>query len=341
MKKTLLILLPILLFSSCSGESKENLTVYLDNSEASTSSYRVKVNRTSAYKYGSDENYSFYLNLSVKNLTTQTQTIKFTNMRLVRESNGATYTVGCDTYRGTITLDSEIEDSVSFSSTIPTSLEEKYYFSVDFKNINYKVFLYNSDSQELDPPEETDPPEEIEEYVTITYMVNDEIVRTDKIKKGTSLTSIIIYDTPDHQYYASKWKDTNGNQLTTGMKIESDLVVTAQLTSNFQLSTTGSDTYTFVNKVNHVPADGKVVLLDKYINKEICLGMGAIYNSVYIKEVYLPTTLHVIYANNFSSCGNLKTIYYAGTQEQWDAINKEYVTIPSNIKIVYNTSFNY
>ena len=58
MKKTVLLLLPLLALSSCGGDNtpteiitpKENLTVYLDYSEASTLNYRVKVHNASFNK---------------------------------------------------------------------------------------------------------------------------------------------------------------------------------------------------------------------------------------------------------------------------------------------------
>lgn len=333
MKKTILLLLSLLALSSCGGDNtpteiitpKENLTVYLDYSEASTSNYRVKVHNASASSYEAGNN-SFSITLLIKNLTTQTQEISFSNLKLVRESTGASYTIGNSWLNQPLKLDSEIEGSVSFSSTIPTTLEEKYYFSVDFKDISYKVFLYET-------------PDELREDLIVTYNIGSTTVHAETVKKGRTLTSDYTYDDELHQNYTSTWKDSNGKSYTKGTKIEENVVLSGTLQSNLTLSTTGSDVYTYINGIRHVHPDGKVVILDKYYDKEVCLGNYAIHNTTKIKEIYLPSTLHYIYNGNFSDCGNLKTIYYAGTQEEWDLIPKDLVTIPSSVSIVFNTAF--
>ena len=119
------------------------------------------------------------------------------------------------------------------------------------------------------------------------------------------------------------------------------MTLTGTTQSNLKLMTTSSDTYVFINGINHVHADGKVVVQEKYQNKEVCLGNYAIYNNIDVVEVYLPITLQSIYNGNFSSCGNLETIYFAGTKAQWEAIPKHNVTIPSTVSIIYNTPFVY
>ena len=336
MKRATLFLIPLLLLTGCSGDEQPSssdpgntepankLVVYLDYSEASTSEYRVKVNSASAT---GTSNYSFSLSLSIKNLTSQTQEISFSNTTLIRESTGASYTVSSG-YSDKLTLDSEIEGNVSFTSTIPSSLEEKYYFSVDFKDINYKVYLYET-------------PDDLREDVTVTYKLEYSTVHTETLKKGRSVGTNYVYDATSHQSYADTWKDTNGVTFTQNTRVEEDMVVTGQAKSNLQLLTTSSDVYMFVNGINHVHADGKVVVLERYQNKEVCLGNYAIYNNPNVKEVYLPVTLHHIYNSNFSNCGNLQTIYFAGTQEQWDAIPKDFVTIPTSVNVVFNTSFEY
>lgn len=44
-----------------------------------------------------------------------------------------------------------------------------------------------------------------------------------------------------------------------------------------------------------------VVVLERYQNKEVCLGNYAIYNNTAVREVYLPVALHHIYNSNFSN----------------------------------------
>ena len=329
MKKVFVILLSILTLSACANVNglgktqKKNLSVYLDYSEAATEDYKVKVENARAY---GSSNYNFSISLLIKNLTNQRQEINFTNVTLIRESTNTEYVV--NPYSSKLELDSEIEGTISFSSIIPTSLDEKYYFLVDFKNINYKVFLYET-------------PDELRKDLTVSYVVNDSIVHTETVKKGRTIQDNYIYDTNDHQSYAASWKDSNNRTCGKGTKVEKNMTLTSSLSLNLQLMTTSSDTYMFINGINHVHADGKIVINEKYQNKEVSLGNFAIYNNSSVKEVYLPSTLHHIYINNFSKCGNLRTIYFAGTEIQWDAIPKDFVTIPASVNIVFNTSFTY
>ena len=321
----LLMLFATTCCTSC-GEltiNKEKHSVYLDNSEITTNICEAKVSSANALNLGS--NYMFSLSISIKNITNKTQEIKFSNPSLIKESNEASYTVSPTSK--SLSLDSGIQGSVSFSSTIPTSLDENYYFSVDFSNISYKVFLYRT-------------PDTLREDLTITYSVNGSIVNSATAKKGNPLGVDYVYDTADHQSYAAKWKDSKGNQYNSKTVIEDNVKLLGTLESSLNVATTGSDVLSFVNGINHVHADGKVVVQEKYFNKEIAISNFAIKSNAYIKEIYFPSTLHRIFSGNFDNCPNLKTIYFAGSQAQWESIEKS-STIPTGVRMVYNTSFSY
>lgn len=321
-KIVLSLLTPLLFLAACSSETqKQNKVVYLDDSEVITDVFDIKVKSVTANKMYNSENYDFTLNLNVKNISKQTQSVVFENIVLAKEQDNMAYTMK-NSPRDS--LDSGIERTFSFYSTIPTSLVEHYYFSFDLPGINYKVLLYET-------------PDETRKDLTVTYVVDDKVVNTETVKKGRTRSNY-VYDTPDHQKHSSSWKDSSGKTYSV---IEEDITLYATMADNFDVMTTSSDKYSFVNKVKYVPADGKVVIADKYLNKEPCLSNSCIYNNKDIKEVYIPKTLRNIYNGNFSSCSNLKTIYYAGTQSEWDAIPKSSVTIPSNVNIVYNTAFTY
>ena len=321
----LLMLFIAMCCTSC-GEltiNKEKHSVYLDNSEITTNICEAKVSSANALNLGS--NYMFSLSISIKNITNKTQEIKFSNPILVKESNEASYTVSPTSK--SLSLDSGIQGSVSFSSTIPTSLDENYYFSVDFSNIFYKVFLYRT-------------PDSLRENLTVTYSVNGEIVNTVTVKKGNPLGVDYAYDMADHQSYAAKWNDSKGNQHNSKTIIEQNVKLIGTLESNLKVSTTGSDVLSFISAINHVHKDGKVVILGKYLNKEIAISNFAIKDNPDIKEIYFPLTLHRIFSGNFEKCPNLKTIYFAGSQAEWESIEKS-STIPTGVRMVYNTSFSY
>lgn len=329
--KKLLLCIPLFLLSACSGisdntnGSKTKLFVYLDYSEVSTQDFRFRVSDVSASSYGS-ENYNFYISVAVKNLSLETKEVVFNDPMLIRESNNTSYKVNISYNKRS--LDSEIEGVFSFSSTIPSSLDDHYCFSACLGDIEYKVYLYET-------------PDELREDLTVTYKIDGSTVHTETVKKGRLLSVSYVYDAKDHQSYASIWKDSSGNEYSERTKIEDNVTLTGTTQSNLKLMTTSSDTYVFINGINHVHADGKVVVQKKYQNKEVCLGNYAIYNNIDVVEVYLPITLQSIYNGNFSNCGNLETIYFAGTKAQWEAIPKYNVTIPSTVSIVYGTSFVY
>lgn len=322
MKHNLLLLVPVLLFSSCSpnANSSKNIETYLDAGRVQTSEYEIYVADASTYK---TDNYSFTLTLGVKNLTKKHQDIMFSNAKLLKENTNVNYTVS--SYFQYLSLDSEIEGKVFFYSTIPSSLEEPYCFSVSFKNINYKVHLYEA-------------PDEVREDVTVSYEINGEIVHTEIVKKGRALNVDYTYDTPDHQQNANLWKDDDEKRIEVGTIINGNITVHGTLFSNYQLITTTSDPYMLVNYIWHVPSDGAVVIADAYDGKEPTLGNYAIYNNSNIKKVYLPSTLHTVYSYNFYNCSRLTTIYYAGSEEQWGEI-KFTSPVPNGINIVFNTPF--
>ncbi len=332
MRKKALILLPVLILSACTetsingGGSKRDFSVYLDNSEVVTEDFKIKVTSANASSSYNSDNYSFSLSLKIKNLSSKTKEVEFKNSYLVKEDTNATYSANA-TFYAKQTLDSEIEGSFSFSSTIPSSLDEHYYFSTSLENLTYKVYLYET-------------PDELREDVTISYQVGDSIVHTETVKKGRELGTSYIYDNPDHQTYVHTWKDPSGSSISSKTIINEDIVVKGTIQSNLATATTGTDVFTFINGVNHVHSDGKVVILEKYQNKEVCIGNYVFYNKPEIKEIYFPKTLHQIYSFNFERCGNLKTIYFAGSETEWNLIPSS-STIPDSVQLVFGVSYSF
>ena len=335
MKKLLVIsLIPVFCIFGCDQKDKnteqgkdktitDTFEIYNDNAKVSKDGIDIDLSDISCSAVS--DNYKLVINASFVNHNPERKLFYLTNPSLKRESNNAFYTVATNSFEGY--LECDINYSFYFASFIPTTIEdENYLFTVDFGTNRITYHLYKT-------------PDQFKEDITVTYKVESTIVHTETIKKGNSVGTNYVYDNDSHQNYADIWKDENGGTFTKSTIVEDSLVVTGQLKDNFSLLTTGTDAYTFVNGINHVPADGKVVIAERYLNKEVCLSNYAIYNNSEVKEVYLPTTLHRIFSNNFTSCSNLTTIYYAGTEEQWNAIQKDFVTIPSSVNLIYNTAF--
>lgn len=323
MKKKLLFI-SLLLLTACSNNVDNTFSVYEDFSEVTTKDYLISVNdvRTTT---ASNNNYYFTLNLSIKNISKDRKVFELKNASLVRESTGATYNIDPG-YGYTKALDSEIENQYTYTSIIPTSLNEHYYFSIDLAHIHYKVFLYET-------------PDELREDLTVKYVVNSQTVHEEKVKKGRTLPTTFTYDSADHQTYASTWKDSSGKYYSKGTVINDNVTLTGVFQNNYEFMSLQSDKYAYIKTMKHIPLDGKVVIPDNYQTKPICISLGVIYNDLNIYEVYLPASVHSISINNFSGCRNLKTIYYAGTQSQWDLIDMFLLKIPESVNIVYDTPF--
>ena len=176
--------------------------------------------------------------------------------------------------------------------------------------------------------------------VKITYVVEEEVVKEKKVIKGNQLGYSYIYENPNHQSYVSVWKDENGKEYNKDTIVNKSVTVEGTLTPSVIIFTTEENEYTYVNGLKYVFSDGIVVIDPIYKGKELCLGTGAIRNNKKIKEIYLPDTIHHIYDDNFTKCTKLKTIYYSGSEEQWNSIPSS-SEVPDNVTIVFNTDFMY
>jgi hypothetical protein len=67
------------------------------------------------------------------------------------------------------------------------------------------------------------------------------------------------------------------------------------------------------------------------------IGKSAFEGSSLLFAVDFAESLETIEMAAFRMCDNLKTIHFAGTQAQWDAIDKSSANIPQSVKIVFNS----
>ncbi len=79
----------------------------------------------------------------------------------------------------------------------------------------------------------------------------------------------------------------------------------------------------------------EVVVPDEDESPVVAIGMNAFQNVTNLKTITIPQSVEEINEGAFSKCTKLTTVYYGGTQEQWDAISKdscglsEYATVIS------------
>lgn len=324
MKKLLLFTfsLFVLLLVSCSNggnsKMKNNIIIYTDSDPIEDDNMKLEFEKPSCYGYN---NYSFDLYVNVTNKEYKTKTYKIKNVELIKESTSAKYTVN---YYDYIEIEAEMKSSFSFSSSIPSSIStDKYKLTFSINSYNITYYLYET-------------PDELREDRTITYHILNNVVKTDTVKDGRTITNNYVYESSDNLYYCDTWYlDSNyKTKLTSSTIINGDTDLYGFESTNIKWSSLASDAWAFVNGVNHVPSNGILILPEKYLNKELAISNYAI-KDINVSKIYIPKTVHRIYGGNFTGIGNA-TIYYAGTESEWKALFYSQSNIVTT-NVVYNT----
>ena len=76
-----------------------------------------------------------------------------------------------------------------------------------------------------------------------------------------------------------------------------------------------------------------------YMNEGIEeIGFATFYNCERLDKVYIPKSLKKINSISFGNCFSLKEIYYAGSEEEWNMIEKDedWNQGVNNINIIFN-----
>lgn len=301
--------------------------LYSDNNIAENDAVKIEIESSC---WGND-NYSLTVRVKVTNKEYTTNTYKFKNINLIKESTGATYTVGTMFASPNLKIDAELTQSLSLSSTIPTSIkDEKYKISFEINKYKITYYLYEM-------------PDELRVNRKVTYYINDYLNNTqvyaDTVKDKRKLSSLYTYESSDNQYYCNTWyTDSNFKiKFNISTSITEDTSLYGRAVSNIKWTTLSTDVYSFVNGINHVPSNGVLVIPSTYLNKELCIGLYAI-QGVNLNKIYIPKTVHIIYNGNFTNIGNA-TIYYEETEAEWKALFYMASDIYTK-NVVYNTKYN-
>ena len=308
-------------------ESNDNNSedIYLDNAVVENDSFKLELKSNYCTSQSSNYSLSLYFDLLNKEYITKTFDIK--NVKLVKVSTNAEYTVN---YSKNVSIEAELTRSISFSVTIPSDIKTDEY-KLSFEIESYKVTFYLYET-----------PDSLRVDRKVTYYINDYLknteVHSDKVKDRRALSKVYNYESPDNQSYCNSWytDSTCKTLFSTSTPITSDISLYGRAASNIKWTSLSSDVYAFVNGINHVPSNGILVIPSKYLNKELCIGLYAI-KDINVSKIYIPKTVHTIYSGNFTGIGNA-TVYYEGTEAEWKAL----FYMQSNVyttNIVYNTKY--
>lgn len=306
--------------STSNGIAKN--AIYTDSGAIETDTLKIEAQDPVCNKSG--DNYLLNVYFKITNKESKTNEYEFRNTKLIKESTGTEYTVnGQKKY----TIEGELSQTVSFSSTIPASIsDDKYKLTFEINGFSVAYHLYEI-------------PDELRADRKINYYISNTLVKTDIVKDGRRASSLFVYETSDNLSYCDTWytKESRVYPFSKGTVVISDIDLYGEITSNLEwMTATAQDTYCFISGVKHIPSNGSLVLPHKYQDKELCISNYAMRN-IDVKKIYIPKTVHTIYTGNFTGIGNA-TIYYEGTEAEWRSLfymSSDVVTSG----VVYNTSY--
>ena len=299
--------------------------IYLDSDKIENDSFSLSLKSKYCSSYSTNYSLSIYFDLVNKEYNTKKFTIK--NATLTKVSTNATYTVN---YNKSVSVEAELTSSLSFSATIPSSIdtdEYKLYFEIE--SLKVTLYLYET-------------PDSLRVDRKITYYINDYLnnteVHTDTVKDKRTVSTVYNYESADNQYYCNTWytDSTFKTLFSTSTPVTEDISLYGRAVSNIKWTSLSSDVYAFVSGINHVPSNGILVIPSKYMNKELCISLYAI-KDINVSKIYIPKTVHTIYSGNFTGIGNA-TVYYEGTEAEWKALFYMQSDVYTK-NIVYNTKY--
>ena len=334
MKKTILLLSSIFVLAGCTISGNSNTpsqnstkTIYSDKASVTEGTLTLSFTELNEYKGFGSDTYSVSFTMNLLSTDPKPVEYKIASPKFIRESNNAEYSVNMLIMDPiTINLECDIAKTYSFSTTLPTSIEaENYYFSFKGNSTNYKYCLYET-------------PDELRTKFNVKFIVDGAEVETKQIPEGRKLAA---YDwiSSDYIYGCNEWySDSN---LTT--KITDSFVVTAntsvygQKKTILKYNTPDGINSAYVSGYNFVPSTGEIVVPKTYSGKSIYSILAGSFRDevVGMKKIYIPKISSISNVQNFSNCSGLETVYFEGSETEWNSINE--ATFKSSVTFVFNT----
>lgn len=271
-------------------------------------------------------NYSLKVSLQITNKEQKAAEYLFKNPSLKDETLGGQYKV--TTQNEKVTVDPGMTRDISFSSTIPLSItEHKYKLSFDMNGYQIDYHLYER-------------PDEVRSEWKVNYYVGGTLVKTDTVRDGKA-PEHFTYESSDLLSYCREWytDEAKTKYFTFPTPVTSDINLYGDAAQWYKWDTSSYADYANLYGVNYVPANGTLMLPRHYENKEIYIGSYAITGTS-IEILYIPITVRRIEGSgNFQK--KSMTIYYEGTEEQWNSVLQNSKSNPPNLIFMNGNGFPY
>ncbi len=122
--------------------------------------------------------------------------------------------------------------------------------------------------------------------------------------------------------------DLSENSDNSGQKANYPIWLTGQTYT----STAGNSGY-MVYCTGDVSGVEEAVIPDTMDGSTV-IAIGSFNDAKKLRRITIPKSVEEIKSSAFSQCTNLTTVYYGGTQEQWDAISKDGCGLPEKVAVV-------
>ncbi|MBO4939739.1 MAG: hypothetical protein J6D30_01750 [Clostridia bacterium] len=300
--------------------------IYLDDAKKISNGISVVFSCYESVVSYSSENRVLEMRVVCKNTSMEEKRISVSNAGVLHELTNITYTASIYP-SGFINLQYGIDTTFTFRATIPTSYKTDKYIFVFSIGDNYKVHLYEK-------------PDELRKDCMVKFVVSGSEVHSVKVKERRCLTETYIWEDDNHLYHCNEWytDDNFKVKFVSDEEITSDITLYGREESNIQ--TTYESGKIFVTDIDYVPLDG-IIVIQSHGLFNVYISNFALHNDSSVKEIYLPATLKKIYYGNFDGMPKLEKICFAGSKEEWDLIMSDSSSeIPSNVVIIYNSSFS-
>ena len=301
---------------------------YLDSDERTVNVDNVDASIGSCYE-SERLNHELHITILLHNRLSEISRVKFTDICVIRESNGSSYKYESSV---SIEINADLKETALLTFEIPTSIQDdRYYLELKINQSSVRFYLYST-------------PDELLESHTVTYMINGSVVHEEQLLHGKALPDFEWFS-KNGLYYCIKWSNEDLDAFyedyanrNTPYKVKNDMTLEGEEKDMLEYMSFSSDTYAFAEQLNKdgvVPPNKTLVIPEKYKGKPVRISNFFFDSKLKdIEIVYIPNTDRIYYQT--LSKTQIKEIHFAGSEEEWNALG---VDVPSRIKVYFNSEF--